>query len=287
MTGWSLEGLDLRTLALNIEDTAGWDMFPPKRSGNVAIAYWDGEFSDPRKWFEASEVLLKIVFMDTNASGAVTSSRAQHLRENIDTFLGKLYKRDGFLDLRKTVAYSGGTHQRQAMCEVLNAVPLGDRHNRWRETAVIFRNVEGLWRQIETTGSDAPQKSVSVAGITNTSQAVSVVTGGNAPVRGGLAGAFEIQFDANSDIINPRFEVDATGEFVQYSGTVDAGSSLVIDIGTKTATIDSTTRADSGMLSGHAWMIDLDPASTTPCTASVSSASDYDVTVRWYDRWLS
>ena len=87
-------------------------------------------------------------------------------------------------------------------------------------------------------------------------------------------------------ITNPRFETNVNGEFVQYSGVVDAGEVLTIDIGTQTATIDGTTRADAGLISGHAWMIDLDPATTTACTATVSSAADYDLTVRWYDRWL-
>jgi hypothetical protein len=172
------------------------------------------------------------------------------------------------------------------MCEVVDFVPIREKFGQLREAMVIFRNVEGLWRQIETTGADAPQKSVALTGITGTSQAVNIAVGGNAPVRGGLAGAFEIQFDANSDIINPRLETDVNGEFVQYSGTLAAGESLVIDVGQQNAVIDGTVRADSGMLSGHAWMMELDPGGTTACTASVSSASDYDLTVRWYDRWI-
>ena len=286
-TAWTLDSLDLRTLALNIEDASGWDSFTARRAGNKEIAYRDGEFSDPRKFFGPKEILLKMVFMNTNAAGVVTSSRAEHLRQNIDTFLGALYKRNGFLDLRKTVpTIGGGTHQRSAMVEVLNFTPITEKSKQFRSAMVIFRNVEGLWRQIETTGGSAPQKESALTGITGASQAINVVTGGNAPVRGGLPGAFEIEFEANSDIVNPRFEVDATGEFVQYSGTVSAGESLVIDVGQQTGTIDGTLRADAGLISGHAWMLDLDPASTVACTASVSPASDYDLTVRWYDRWL-
>ena len=285
-TGWKIDSLDLRTLAHNVSDASGWDGFPKKRSGNREIAYRDGEFSNPRKWFGPKELLLNVVLLDTNASGVVVSSRAQHLRENLDALLGALYKRNGFLDVRKTVAFSGGTHERSAMCEVIDAIEVSESFGLVREMALRFRMVEGLWRQIETAGADAPQKSVALTGITGTSQAVNVVTGGNAPVRGGLAGALEIEFEANSDIINPRFETDVQGEFVQYSGTLSAGESFVIDIGQQQAVIDGTTRADSGMLSGNAWMIDFDPDTTTACTATVSSASNYDLTVRWYDRWL-
>ncbi len=275
-------------MAVNITEASGWDGFPRKRAGNLETAYNDGEFSDPRKWFGPREVALDLVFLDTDSAGQITHPEGAegHLRTNVDTFLGKLYKRNGFLDLRKTVpTVGGGTHQRSLMCEVLDFFPIEESNKIIREATVVFRGVEGLWRQIETTGAEAPQKSVTVAGITGTSQAVNITTGGNAPVRGGLAAAFTIEFDVTTAITNPRLEVDATGEYVQYSGTVATGEVLLIDVGPKTAVINTTTRADAGLISGQAWMIDLDPASTTACTAS-STAGNYDVTVRWYDRWI-
>jgi len=281
--------LDLRTLAINIRDAGSWDGFAAKRAGNVEVAYNDGEFSDPRKWFRAKEIPLKMVLLDRDENGTVTHVEGAegHLRENLDTWMAALYQRNSFLDLQKYVpTVGGGYHWRSAACEVVDFFPFEDENKIVRECITTFRMVEGLWRQYELTGTDAPQKSTTVAGITGTSQAVNVTTGGNAPVRGGLSGAFEIEFDATTAITNPRFETDVNGEFVQYSGVVDAGETLLIDIGTQTATIDGTTRADAGLISGHAWMIDLDPATTTACTASVSSASNYDVTVRWYDRWL-
>jgi hypothetical protein len=281
--------LDLRTLAINIRDAGSWDGFSAKRSGNQEVAYRDGEFSDPRKWFRAKEIPLKMLLLDRDASGLVTNPEGAegHLRENLDAWMGALYKRNSFLDLQKYVpAPGGGFHWRSAACEVVDFFPIEDENKIVRECITTFRMVEGLWRQYETTGTAAPQKSVSVANVTTTTQAVNVPVGGNAPVRGGLAGAFEIEFEANSAITNPRFETDANGEFVQYSGSLSAGEVLVIDVGQQTATIDGTTRADAGLTSGHAWMIDLDPDGTTACTASVSSASDFDIAVRWYDRWL-
>lgn len=122
------------------------------------------------------------------------------------------------------------------------------------------------------------------------SEAFNIVTGGNAPIRpSNLAGAFEIVFTATAAITNPRFEVDATGEFIQYSGSLTVGEILTFDLGARTLVIDDAgtlTRADSGRSTQHAWWVDLDPDSTIPVTASVTSAANWNVEVKWYDRWL-
>lgn len=287
-TGWKLEGTDLRTLAYEIVDTSAWDSFPGKKAGNVPIAYSDTEHTDPRKWFAVRTLPLKVEFFRTNAAGNLPAGGAfEAIQTNIDTFLGLLYKRNGLLDLRKTVpTVGGGTHERQAMVEVVDFIPLEESLKMLREAIVQFRMPEVLWRQLETSGTHAPQKSAGLTGVTTTSANFNVVTGGNAPVRGGLEGAFEVVFDATSAITNPRIENALTGEFVQYAGTVAAGEQLVLDIGKKTAVVDGTTDVGGGVAKQHAWWLDLDPGATTQLTASVSVASDFDVTVKWYDRWF-
>lgn len=300
-TGWKLGPLggsltDIRNLGINLLEVDGWDSFPAKRADNPEISYSDGAFSDPRKWYSGRELPLKVVLLDSDATGGVThpEGREGHLRANIDTLLGLLNVRNNFLSLRKDVpapASVGGRHEREAVCEVVNFFGVDQSLDGGvpREGVVLFDMIEAFWRQIETTGTAAPQKTTGVAGVTTTSQGFNVVTGGNAPVRGGIAGAFEIEFTANSAITNPRLEVDATGEFISYAGTVPAGDSIIFDVGAKTLVIDDSgtlTRADSGRSTQHAWWIDLDPASTIAVTASVSVASDFDCDVRWYDRWF-
>jgi hypothetical protein len=298
-TGWTLGPLggsatDLRNLGINIVDADGWDSMPGKRAANPEIAYNDGEYSDPRKWFSGRTLPLKFILLDQNTAGGVTHPYGAegHLRENIDTLLGLLYARNNHLSLRKDVPAPvavGGRHEREAVVEVIDLIPILEEHKLLREAIVQFRMVEGLWRQIETTGTAAPQKTAGLTGQTGTSHGFNVVTGGNAPVRGGISGAFEVIFTANSAITNPKLTVDSTGEFVQYSGTLTAGEILTFDIGQKTIVIDDSgtlARADSGKGVQHAWWLDLDPASTIAVTATIQAASNFDIEVKWYDRWL-
>lgn len=287
-TGWTLEGIDLRTLAINIGSTAGWDAFPSKRAGDLEIAFMDAVLTDPRKWIQAREIPLEIELFRTNASGGLpVGGAAEALRTNIDTLLGLLYKRNGYLDLRQTVpTVGGGTHDRSAQVEVNDFIALEEDKKMLRKALINFKMVEGLWRQIETTGGGVPQKTAGLTNVTTATANFNVITGGNAPVRGGLRDAFVVKFTANSGIINPRFEVLATGEFVQYSGSLTAAQVIVFDIGRKTAVIDGTINAGGGITKGHAWWLDLDPASTTQIDVSVSVASDFDVEMLFYDRWF-
>jgi len=287
-TPWTLEGTDLRTLAFNIGSTSGWDAFPSKRSGDLEIAFMDAVLTDPRKWIQAREIPLELEMFRTNASGGVPAGgAAEALRTNIDTLLGLLYKRNGYLDLRQTVpTVGGGTHARSAQVEVNDFIPLEEDKKMLRKALINFKMVEGLWRQIETAGGGVPQKTAGKTGITAATDNFNVITGGNAPVRGGVLGAFTVEFIATAGITNPRFEVLATGEFVQYSGSLTAGQSIVFDVGRKTAVIDGTIDAGGGITKAHAWWLDLDPASTTQIDVSVSVASNFDVEVLWYDRWF-
>lgn len=299
-TRWQLGPLggtltDVRNRGINIRDADGWDIFGEKRAANHRVAYNDGAFSDPRKWFNEKTLALKFILFDESAGGLVTHPEGidGHLRENTDLLLGLLNERNNHLAVRKRVpapATVGGWHWREAVAEVIAAAPVeeGAGAAPVREIIVLFELLEGFWRQIEDTGAAAPRKSVGVTGVTTTSQGFNIVTGGNAPIRGGYAGAFEVEFTANSAITDPRLEVDATGEYIQYSGALTAGETITFDIGRKTLVIDDAgtlARADSGRSTQHAWWLDLDPASTIAVTASVQAVSDFDCEVRWYDRW--
>jgi len=282
-TTWTVDGTSLRNLAYNIESADGWDAYPGKRSSNPNIAFVQGEFSDPMKWYMSRDISLKLVVFDQSTGGGTGhpgGPRGQ-LQENVDTLLGLFYARDSLLDLRRMQANSAGSLiERQARVEVVDAFAVEStrRGDPMRTMVVQLRMPYPLWWEL-------PLATQTEANITTTSNGFNIVAGGNAP-----ASDMVVTFDATAAITDPRIEVDSTAEFVQYAGTVAAGSLLILDMHNRTAVLDDQVggvlKADGGITFGHAWWMQIEPNATTAMTSTVQSASDYDLLIDRYDEWF-
>jgi hypothetical protein len=282
-TPWTLQALDLRTPAFNLIVSDDWDTFAGKKGNNVDVAFVPGDFSDPVKFLKSKEWALHVMVGGLSAAGTITHPAGSpgHLRDNVDQLMA-LLAGNSLLDLRRTVTDVGAatTHERQALVECLDAVPVKSPYGpgAFRSFVLDWKQPWPYWRQMA-------QKTDTEAGITTTSHVYSIATGGNADIYDA-----EIDFSATSSILNPRLTVTSTGQYIQYSGTVGAGMVLTVKLPNErrgmTATLDGL-KADAGLSRGFAWGLFLPSASPTlSLTATVSGASNYDIDIRWYDQWL-
>lgn len=273
-TGWSLNGVDLRTLAVNVRTIDGWDTFPARRGDNVTIPYSHGELSIPQKWFDARDISMSFEVLPYNTSGGQTVTSLEHLQDNVDQLLGLFYKQKDFSTLTRTMP-DGSV--RTLEVEVLNVVPVIQGQSfLTRTVAAQFRVPNPFWRE-------TPINTVTQAGITGTSQNIAVVTGGNAPIHD-----MKIRFTATSAVSSPKIEWPSgtTPEYLKYSGTIGAGKWIEFDCGERTVVWDDGSRADSGIDFSYAWWIELPPASSFNMTATCGAASNWDVKLDWYDKWF-
>ena len=126
LTGWEVEGVNVRTAAINIFDVEGWDAFQTKRGGNPRVAYQDGSMWSGQKYFDQGDLALIFVVLDNDAAGGITHPGGAYgeLQDNIDALKG-IHHSDTLLDIRKTVPNRGaaGTHERRVMGEPLGFAP--------------------------------------------------------------------------------------------------------------------------------------------------------------------
>lgn len=103
LTGWMLGALDLRTLAVNIEQVNGWESFPSLKGGGNEFSYLHGEDLSGRAFYRAKNIDLAMLILATNAAGVVTSTPQQHVDENLATLFGALHSSSAYLTLTKTL----------------------------------------------------------------------------------------------------------------------------------------------------------------------------------------
>ena len=102
-TGFTLNGLNLRTLALEILSTSGWDTFPGVKSSGVQYAFTHGEYIGGRRFYRARDIDLNMIILDTNAAGQVVTTPLEHIEENIETLMGALHDTFNPLTLVRTL----------------------------------------------------------------------------------------------------------------------------------------------------------------------------------------
>lgn len=274
VTGWTLEGTSLRDFSVTLKTIDGWDSFPGKRGGNSTVPFVHGEYSVPRKFYEARDLGLVLEVLPYQPAGGQTVTTLEHLQTNVDKVLGLLHSRDSLLTLSRTMPDAS---VRQLEVEVINAVPVLTGQSKFtRQIAVQFRAPNPFWRE-------TPINTVTQIDITTTSQNIAVVTGGNAPIHDAV-----IRFTATAAVTSPKLSwpSGATPEYVSYVGTVGAGDWIEFDCGARTAYFDDGSRADSGVDFAYAHWIELPPADSFNMTATCGSASDWDVSINWYDKWF-
>ncbi len=226
--GGALTDLDTYCYEIRIKNEAA----PGFRGRNPKVAYTHGEFSSPRKFHPASNVLLETWLRYTDAAGAVTHTdgRPGHVYENFD-FVKKLLTgdQDSLIRLQRTAPEHGTVHMdvellaagRPTQADHIIGWPLHAPHPFW-------------------IGAAASQQSPTT-----------VTNNGSAPVG-----------DAIIDIIGGTdggISHDDTGDSVTIAGALPSGG-VRVDVGARTAVrISGGADWSDNLVVNAPWWIEFDP----------------------------
>lgn len=154
ITGLTINGLDVRTYAIEVETTDGWDAFPGVRSSGFEHPYRPGEKLSGRKFYRARDLTLTLLVFPQNASGLVTTTRAQHLQENLDALMGALHHSTATIPVVRTMP---DATTRTAQVRVLQSFDVGEAAPLARRILVRLRMGHPFWRgasgQVTATGT--------------------------------------------------------------------------------------------------------------------------------------
>lgn len=213
----SVNGVILNTLAYNVASLTGRWNVPALRTENVTVPGRNGSLRTKRKYHEEGEIVLPLWVKDTDPD-EVTSGR-DVLYSNIDK-LTKLFRPGiGLLEVIHTLP--DGT-SRRVMAEVKEAFALSAKGRGLATFSVALTVPSVFWESTTVTSHDV------VVPYTGT---MSGFAGTTAPIEDAIV-------TITGPVTNPRVEAYGDGaalevpNWFQYSGTVGAGQTLVVNCGT-------------------------------------------------------
>lgn len=220
----SVNGTVLNTLAYNIESLTGRLAVPQLRTENVAVPGRHGRLRTANKYHDEAVIVLPMWVRGCDANGLVTSGRQQFMA-NVD-MLTRLFRPGS------------------GLLEVLHTLPDGTIRRAWAEcTEVIDFSVQGGGMPLGKFS--VALKVPSVFWEDDALRMVDLLPSHNGPVAimDGTTGPVE---DSVITIVgpatNPRIEALYSGDplenpsWFQYSGTIGAGKTLIVNCGNWTLT---------------------------------------------------
>ncbi len=244
------------------------------RGRNREIPWKQGERSTQPKLFRALDFELQFLMRYTNSAGIVTHGDGApgHVYENYSE-VKRLMSGDqlngSLVTLRRTMPHAGDV---DIDFEVLDEIR-PDSSTRFRMVC-FCRAPFPFWQSATQTIETETNK-------TTTTETIEVVVGGNTPIPNAV-----ITFAPNTqDVSNLRITHTPSGRFLQYSGIITAGDTVVFDVGARTAVHSVDGAVDAAHAKGFAdWMVL--PLGTYDLDLTCDSGTlDYDVTVSYYDLW--
>lgn len=271
VTGFTINGTDIRNLAYNISTVNGWDVWPGKRRARTIVADRHGVWPDPAQMYNDRMFSLDMVVLPQSVTGAVTHPQGAHghLQDNIDTLLA-LFHSDSLLDLRRTMP-DGTT--RQLYAEVIDAFTIAGGPLVRRFTAIL-RAPWPFWAELP---AETDTEAVSAA-----SHPYTIAVGGNVPVADPV-----IRFTATAAVTNPRLTVDDTGRYLEYTGVLAITDWVEFDLAARTVTMKNGNPGDAYLTRNDGPWLEL-PAddATLALTASSTAGTNWSCKIDWKDAWL-
>ncbi len=227
--GGSLTALD--TLATSIRISL--ETAPGYRGRNPMLAYTHGEFSSPRKFHPAANILLETFLRYTDSAGVVTHTDGApgHIYENYDD-MKKLLTGDqaALVRLERTTPEQGTVHMdvelvaegRPTQAQHIIGWPLRAPHPFW-------------------------------IGLASAQQSPTTITnGGTAPVGDAI-------IEVTGTVTDARLTHDDTGDYIEIAGVLPAGG-VRVDVGERTCTrLTGGTDFSQNLVVNAPWWMEFDP----------------------------
>jgi len=242
----------LTTYCVSVRIAAEWAT--GRRGMNPVVQYRHGEYSSPRKYVRASNLMLETVIRYTSSGGTVTHSdgAAGHFYENLG-HLKRLFggTQNSLVRLQRTAPDQGTVH---LDVELLGeALPTGDK----RIFNWPLHAPHPFWIGASDTG--------------NTPTTFTVA--GDAPI-GDLVATF------STGATDATLTHTASGAYIKIAGVMPAGG-VTVDVGAGTCTkVSGGADYSAYLVVNKPWWMELDPGAN-----AVTIAGGGTVSVDWYTQW--
>lgn len=249
----AVNGVDLSQYAVITQSNAPMMGTPKKRGKNITVPGRHGAIRLPRKRYEPSDFVLKLLVLGANPDGTIPtgSTAARMLYANADA-LHRLFEAETVL-LTRTMP--DGT-QRQATAEVTDVI---DWTRDLGQTPLLGLMTVGFVLP-DAFWFDAVTATQTVNGVTGSIQTLTAFQGATAPMA-------DLTLTAYGPVNNPSWQHgDKT---LQYQGVLSTGQQLVVDVARYrvtpgTGSVWSPDPRQVSFTPGPAWF-ELEP-SVTPFT---------------------
>lgn len=209
----TVNGVSLASLAYMLGDISGINTSAPRRGENILVPGRNGALLVPRKKYDTAEIVLPLFIAGCLPDGSVPagSSALKEFFARRDELL-RLFAADT-VQLDYT---SDGIMFRRAVCEVVDVLDFTRRGAQPEaQVSVALRILDAFW-------SDVADVAQTFTGTTGLSGSLTAFESATAPMD-----ALKVTFGPGS---NPRVTQGAV--WLQYSGVIGAGQTVVIDSGT-------------------------------------------------------
>lgn len=210
----TVDGVRLDTYAYNVETLDGRLSVPGLRGEDPIVPGMDGAVFVPNKSYDSGKMTLTMWVRGCDVNGAVPTTSTTEFRNNLDTLTKMFTIRHRLLDIRQT--WPAGDIQWNA--QVVQPWDFSARaHNPMARFAVELMIPETFGRDVNTT--DYSSATGLTTGVTLTMAAYAGMT---APINDSI-------IVVRGPATNPRLTNPDTGEWVQYNGTIAAGTDWRVD----------------------------------------------------------
>ncbi len=244
--------------------------FSGRRGLNVPIPYRPGEYSEPRKFLMARNLLLETQLRYTDKDGVVIHSNGEagHAYENLAALKELLGAGSNNLRmLRRNDPNAGAV---ETAIECLATVDATDRRYvfTW-----ILRQLDGLWREQALTSDEE-------ASIAAFPHAYTIATGGNHPI-----GDAKYTFTCVADGSAPSIELNVAGDKISVAGAFVAADVIVVDLARVRVITKNGTRYAS-VSPNRGWWMRL-PHDTAALAMNLDADSGtWTMKIEWRNKWL-
>lgn len=238
---WLVDGMDIQSMAFGVETA---DATPPDlRGSHLSIPGMNGVYAQYNRSYEPGTIALKMWVLGCDVDGTlpgIRSARRQIFERNIRMLFRLFGYQGNTVTLSKTIYgdYEGATPIKVKARAIIDGfTSLDTMAARQRaELTVTMTLVDSFWADVNTT-TDSTDASATMP------KTLALSDVGTAPVDDSI-------ITITGPITAPRVTCPASGSWIQYTGSVAAGQTLVIDTGAGTAKLNGNTSVLSSVTHG-------------------------------------
>lgn len=238
---WLVDGMDIQSMAFGVETV---DVTPPDlRGSHLSIPGMNGVYAQYNRSYEPGTIALKMWVLGCDVDGTlpgIRSSRRQMFERNVRMLFRLFGYQGNTVTLSKTIYgdYEGATPTTVKARAIIDGfTSLDTMAARQRaELTVTMTLVDSFWSDVNTT-TDSTDASATMP------KPLALSDVGTAPVDDSI-------ITITGPITAPRVTCPASGSWIQYTGSVAAGQTLVIDTGAGTAKLNGNTSVLSSVTHG-------------------------------------